>query len=493
MKKFISLVLALVMALSLTTVAWGANITGEATLKTALHTGGDYTLTAAVTLDEQVIVPAGTNVTINLNGQTLTLDYDANYPIVAKGNLTISGPGNVVVADYYGISTGYNSTGSVTINGGTYTASGCVYMFGCFGGTITINGGVFDGEYCVVNNFAPYYGVDGTVVINAGDFSVSDPNGYTVVALDDTDAVVADAITITGGTFNTDVSAYLDAGLTQTADGVVVSEGGAALTNTYDLVSTDISATKTVGVTVNTYAAKSPRDADKSGKIEADELGNVKYVEFSNMLGQAFVQVSSAGKADYTVYYTGTESVFGYFAKVASPSYWGNGVAFYNFGEACGQYDDTPVIGAQYYTFQGNLYMADPTYASTTNLMVGTTLTPVTLVAAADDANWVTHVAKFTYDKNYVITAVECAECGTPAVIYPNYASVPKAEIKAENVYGPINTDDYYCWLAGPGAVVDTETKVESAETFDAGIAMYVGMSVMAAAGSAVVIGKKKD
>ena len=40
--------------------------------------------------------------------------------------------------------------------------------------------------------------------------------------------------------------------------------------------------------------------------------------------------------------------------------------------------------------------------------------------------------------------------------------------------------------------VVDTTEKVESAETFDAGIAMYVGMSVMAAAGSAVVL-KKKD
>ena len=39
---------------------------------------------------------------------------------------------------------------------------------------------------------------------------------------------------------------------------------------------------------------------------------------------------------------------------------------------------------------------------------------------------------------------------------------------------------------------VDAGDKVESAETFDAGIAMYVGMSVMAAAGSAVVL-KKKD
>ena len=44
------------------------------------------------------------------------------------------------------------------------------------------------------------------------------------------------------------------------------------------------------------------------------------------------------------------------------------------------------------------------------------------------------------------------------------------------------------------GSSTSTSTdKVQSAATFDAGIAMYVGMSVMAAAGSAVVIGKKKD
>ena len=48
-------------------------------------------------------------------------------------------------------------------------------------------------------------------------------------------------------------------------------------------------------------------------------------------------------------------------------------------------------------------------------------------------------------------------------------------------------------YLVYVAAVVTPDTdKVESAETFDAGIAMYVGMSVMAAAGSAVVL-KKKD
>ena len=38
-----------------------------------------------------------------------------------------------------------------------------------------------------------------------------------------------------------------------------------------------------------------------------------------------------------------------------------------------------------------------------------------------------------------------------------------------------------------------TTTGVESAKTFDAGIAMYVGMSLMSVAGTAVVIGKKKE
>ena len=47
-------------------------------------------------------------------------------------------------------------------------------------------------------------------------------------------------------------------------------------------------------------------------------------------------------------------------------------------------------------------------------------------------------------------------------------------------------------YVIGTAAPVVDADKVESAQTFDAGIAMYVGMSVMAAAGSAVVL-KKKD
>ena len=43
-----------------------------------------------------------------------------------------------------------------------------------------------------------------------------------------------------------------------------------------------------------------------------------------------------------------------------------------------------------------------------------------------------------------------------------------------------------------PGAGTTT-TGNKSPKTFDAGIAMYAGMALMSVAGSAVVIGKKKE
>lgn len=87
---------------------------------------------------------------------------------------------------------------------------------------------------------------------------------------------------------------------------------------------------------------------------------------------------------------------------------------------------------------------------------------------------------------------------------FVNAAVAAFGELNYLNVGDMINGADYdglYLSAsetagAGAGSSADSDAaagdKVESAETFDAGIAMYVGMSVMAAAGSAVVL-KKKD
>mgnify|MGYP006979245356 FL=1 len=51
----------------------------------------------------------------------------------------------------------------------------------------------------------------------------------------------------------------------------------------------------------------------------------------------------------------------------------------------------------------------------------------------------------------------------------------------------------YYYVLTEKAASTTPNTNKPSPKTFDAGIAMYVGMALTSVAGSAVVIGKKKE
>ena len=91
---------------------------------------------------------------------------------------------------------------------------------------------------------------------------------------------------------------------------------------------------------------------------------------------------------------------------------------------------------------------------------------------------------------NYAYTTAKCLNCGKVATLYANATAAGKGAEKVDGL-GWLTKADFYGY--GVAAPVAPETdKVESAQTFDAGIAMYVGMSVMAAAGSAVVL-KKKD
>ncbi len=120
--------------------------------------------------------------------------------------------------------------------------------------------------------------------------------------------------------------------------------------------------------------------------------------------------------------------------------------------------------------------------------------------ATAKDHNWA-KATKETYNtKTGDITSVKCPDCKNPVAVYKT-AGVFDGKVYKQITVGVAKN---YYYVAGTAANTITGTivgvpttpstdKVQSAETFDAGIAMYVGMSVMAAAGSAVVIGKKKD
>ena len=134
------------------------------------------------------------------------------------------------------------------------------------------------------------------------------------------------------------------------------------------------------------------------------------------------------------------------------------------------------------------LYVADKT--SSTNVLVDGKLVAV----ATATPTQLTH-AWVGYDVvNYAYTTVKCANCAKVAPLFANATAAGKGAVKVTvggDVLGYITKAAAGYTAAGAVEAPATD-KVESAETFDAGIAMYVGMSVMAAAGSAVVL-KKKD
>ena len=59
--------------------------------------------------------------------------------------------------------------------------------------------------------------------------------------------------------------------------------------------------------------------------------------------------------------------------------------------------------------------------------------------------------------------------------------------------YAHVDGTGLYYAVAGAAAPAANGSNVTSAKTFDAGVAMYAGLALMSVAGSAVVIGKKKE
>ena len=102
------------------------------------------------------------------------------------------------------------------------------------------------------------------------------------------------------------------------------------------------------------------------------------------------------------------------------------------------------------------------------------------------------HDWTYTFDTDKVtVLSRTCAKCGEvqKKVTYNDYALL-KATARAQD-----GTVYYQIVTAGkaPAAAGTTTAGVSSAKTFDAGVALYAGMALMSVAGSAVVIGKKKE
>ena len=241
-------------------------------------------------------------------------------------------------------------------------------------------------------------------------------------------------------------------------------------TATYDVYDADGNETGHWGVTYTV--------TDATFNVKTN-TGSVEYVTISTIAGQKWIECD---KADAEIYLTLAEQdgAVMYLKKVDFVNYT-LATAYSNIGTACGQLPGNDAK-YDYYTYPNALGVPQYFVASKTGseaVMVGGELIEVAAAGTTVDHTW----EVLTVNAKHEVTELVCDDCDAVATVYATKLAAPKGAV--QNTYG---------WIVVNAPAVDApETdKVESAETFDAGIAMYVGMSVMAAAGSAVVL-KKKD
>ena len=246
----------------------------------------------------------------------------------------------------------------------------------------------------------------------------------------------------------------------------------------YDLY--DWNDTTGTTVTRTKVAAKDYTEARGYGQVacwKLDDGTNVNY----------FVEIAKADatNADFYLTKAGDDDAIMYLKLLAGDGTYtltGKAVANYVDPDAdplCGQWDLNPLTTKVYLDSEGDFYVTGTTYSM---LVDGA----VVAVDKADMDDMIAHDMEGVYDAKDKLVGVKCLVCGATGTVY---ASVDKAPLGATTF--DVDGTAVYVLDAAKAPAADSD-KVTSAETFDAGIAMYVGMSVMAAAGSAVVL-KKKD
>ena len=221
----------------------------------------------------------------------------------------------------------------------------------------------------------------------------------------------------------------------------------------------------------------------------SDGTGNLEYLtDADNVI---YVKTTTPTVADYAVTVTGKKDILFYVTKVDNrPEYAAVAKAFTDFGYKCGQVVNND--NSKYYeittgTDAGKVYKATDTGAL--SVLVDGKLVKLdnTSAAAVKEHNWSVSASKVENGK-VIPTEAVCGICGSKSTAIYETGKAP-AGSKVETLNGVTG----YVVVPNGTATTPSTDKNTSPKTFDAGIAMYVGMALTSVAGSAVVIGKKKE
>ena len=201
MKKVLATILALVMALSVTTMAWADDVakidgTGYATLQEAVNAannGQTIVLQSDVVLTASLNVAVDKTVTLDLNSYKITADMNGPHMICNAGNLTITDSSANKTGEIAKIGAETNF-GYVIENHGTMTLDRCKIS-----STSVKSSAIENGWYTASENTA---GTSCTMTIqNAEVVSVNAAGGLYTVKNDDYGVMV-----INGGVFTNGVA-----------------------------------------------------------------------------------------------------------------------------------------------------------------------------------------------------------------------------------------------------------------------------------------------
>ena len=202
MKKVLATILALVMAIGVTTAAWAE---GEGAAKVAKIGDIEYaTLQEAVNaatagqtivllkdVDASSGVTVGKKIVLDMNGKKLynTVDiWDTSWSLIsvrANGDLTITGNGTFAAKENDCYAVDVQAGGKVTIQNGTFV--GNIHAVYVHTGTAIINGGTYTVQQQYPNADRPYDFVlncydasraagTATITVNGGEFPQIDPS-----------------------------------------------------------------------------------------------------------------------------------------------------------------------------------------------------------------------------------------------------------------------------------------------------------------------------
>ena len=217
----------------------------------------------------------------------------------------------------------------------------------------------------------------------------------------------------------------------------------------------------------------------------SDGTGNLEYMTID---GELFVKTTTPTVADYAVTVTGKKDILFYVTKVdAAPTYQAVAKAFTDFGYKCGQVVNTD--NSKYYevttgTHTGKVFKEGSGW---TVLVDGKLVNLNGSDAEVKAHTWVVSASKVENGK-VVPTEAVCGICGSKTTAIYETGKAP-AGSKTEALTGVTG----YVVVPNGASTTTPAGNTTSPKTFDAGIAMYVGMALTSVAGSAVVIGKKKE